>query len=447
MPENGEILNLESHFNDAPPQDAAGIDFSLAIPLKTDGSVCDSYVVTLHNRRLFVKRLKSELRGKPFFRAALEKEYEIGRRLCHPSIPTYVTLGEDFIAMDFIEAQTLAEMIKQRNPWLEDEGNIRKLFLSLLDVVSYLHRHNITHCDLKPDNLLITNDKHNLMVVDFDKCYTDWLDTTSGAPQMYELDMSKKGSREMDFHAMAMLVDLMNKEISSFPFRRFKKFRDLCRANNPSEEKLLKELNARKSPIGVYILFGVLFAGVSVVGGILIGGKGDRTTYLDLSNPEEVVQVNDSDSNPKNEITGNKDVNQLNNNISSSPSLIIENQPEKIEFQPHQEKVSSSGEKEKQNRLPISDTELIIRKHLANIQGLIEVDQMKIELKLDVPTSEKESQKAYLSKLLISIKKEASEELEKKYPEYTSEQLASILSSSPSMQEVEKMVNEINLNW
>jgi serine/threonine protein kinase len=39
--------------------------------------------------------------------------------------------------------------------------------MQLLDSVSYLHRHSITHRDLKPDNILINNSSDKIKLTDF----------------------------------------------------------------------------------------------------------------------------------------------------------------------------------------------------------------------------------------------------------------------------------------
>ncbi|MDE7389049.1 MAG: hypothetical protein K2M97_07360, partial [Muribaculaceae bacterium] len=78
------------------------VDFASARKLDRSGSTCDAYECVVQRRRVFVKRLKSEYRENPLYRAAFDKEFDIGVTLSHPSLPRYIFFGGDHIVMDFI---------------------------------------------------------------------------------------------------------------------------------------------------------------------------------------------------------------------------------------------------------------------------------------------------------------------------------------------------------
>lgn len=65
------------------------IDFEDAIRLPDGGSTCEIYRTRWQRREVFVKRLKEEFRTNPLYLDALDKEYEIGVSLKHPSLPDY----------------------------------------------------------------------------------------------------------------------------------------------------------------------------------------------------------------------------------------------------------------------------------------------------------------------------------------------------------------------
>ena len=141
------------------------IDFNLATQLKTGGSTCDTYIARVNGRLLFVKRLKEEYRHKPIFLNALQKEFEVGAFLRHKSLPVYLEYDEDYISLDYIDGKPLSEMIANNDPWLADEKNVKKLLEELLDVVAYLHDKNVIHCDIKPDNIMLTYGSNNLFLI------------------------------------------------------------------------------------------------------------------------------------------------------------------------------------------------------------------------------------------------------------------------------------------
>ncbi len=187
------------------------IDFALAKPLDRSGSTCDAYECVVQRRRVFVKRLKAEYRHNPLYRAAFDKEYDLGVSLSHPSLPRYVGFGGDYIVMDFIEGDTLADLIKRDDPRLKNRKFVRRLLLELVDVVDYLHRRNIVHCDIKADNVIISPyDDRPATLIDLDKAYTSWLDSTHGSTQKYGCDSCADGA--IDFRGIGKIASQFGQE-------------------------------------------------------------------------------------------------------------------------------------------------------------------------------------------------------------------------------------------
>ena len=215
------------------------IDFDDAIRLPGGGSTCDIYRTRWQRREVFVKRLKEEFRAKPIYLDALDKEFDIGVKLRHPSLPVYHEFHRDYIVIDFVDGQTLAEMIKHNDAWLANERNIVKMLRELVDVVDYLHRHNIVHCDIKPDNIIITANTKNLVLIDFDKSYTDALGDSSGHPGKYGLSVADKGQTAIDFRAIAMVLEKIKANITGFKFSKYKEFVRACNAPDTNCETLI----------------------------------------------------------------------------------------------------------------------------------------------------------------------------------------------------------------
>lgn len=229
--------NQSSGFSDN-KLDNGGVNFNIAKPLKTGGSTCDTYVTRANGRLIFVKRLKEEYRNKPIYLNAIQKEFEVGGMLRHKSLPVYLEYHEDYICLDFVDGQTLSDMIANYNPWLINKENIKRLIEELLDVVAYLHDKNVIHCDIKADNILLTYGTHNLFLIDLDKCYTSWFDNTSGSSEKYGLRENAKKNPSLDFRGIGRLLEYLEDHLPGFPSQDFQIFKDECFSNDVTLENL-----------------------------------------------------------------------------------------------------------------------------------------------------------------------------------------------------------------
>lgn len=253
-----------------------GIDFGSAVRLRGGGSTCDIFRTRWQRREVFVKRLKEEYRSKPLYLDALDKEYEIGVGLKHPSLPDYREFHRDYIVMDYIDGTTLDEMIRRRDPWLADGKNIHRMHLQLVDVVDYLHTHNVAHCDIKPDNIMLTAKGHNLVLIDFDKCYTDALSDTSGDPAKYGMTADDAGSFAIDFHGIARVAERLRSEVPGFKLRRYREFVRACLRPDVTCDELtamLGESRPATSRIALAIGAGVLVIGLITLLTLYLSGS------------------------------------------------------------------------------------------------------------------------------------------------------------------------------
>ncbi|MDE5566842.1 MAG: protein kinase [Muribaculaceae bacterium] len=291
-------------------ESAHEIDFDDAIRLPGGGSTCDIYRTRWQRRDVFVKRLKEEFRAKPIYLDALDKEFDIGVKLRHPSLPVYHEFHRDYIVIDFVDGQTLAEMIKRNDAWLANERNIVKILKELIDVVDYLHRHNIVHCDIKPDNIIITANTKNLVLIDFDKSYSDALNDTCGHPGKYGLSVADKGQTAIDFRAIAMVIEKLKANITDFKFSKYKEFVKACYdpdINCETLTELLSEKANRGATFkGIYkILLSIIAIAaigllISFLGKFYSEERGDHDGYLS----EKIIP----EEKPDESVTPNNDV-------------------------------------------------------------------------------------------------------------------------------------------
>ena len=181
-----------SSFTDVPHE------YPNAIRLSVGGATCECYSVRLHGKLHFLKRLKPELRTDPRYVAALQKEFETGYQLDHPHLVRYVSLTDCDLLMDYVDGETLSQFAEHHPDYFKTRRNAKRFLLQLLSVVSYLHKHQVLHLDLKPDNILITRVSHDVKLIDLGFCYTDSYIDTTGHTDKYAAPEQINGSTQVD---------------------------------------------------------------------------------------------------------------------------------------------------------------------------------------------------------------------------------------------------------
>ncbi|MEI6613955.1 MAG: serine/threonine-protein kinase, partial [Chrysiogenales bacterium] len=85
------------------------------------------------------------------------REAQSAGNLSHSNIVTIYDVGEDegliYIAMEFIEGQSLEDLLKQNKKFSLDE--IVQLFSQIGAALDYAHEKGIVHRDIKPANILV----------------------------------------------------------------------------------------------------------------------------------------------------------------------------------------------------------------------------------------------------------------------------------------------------
>jgi serine/threonine protein phosphatase PrpC len=89
-----------------------------------------------------------------------EREEAIGLGLDHPSIlkilPGPAHKSRPYIVMEFLEGQTLAEVLAALRPLPEKDAV--GIASRVCEALEYLHEHNVIHRDLKPQNIMLCAD-------------------------------------------------------------------------------------------------------------------------------------------------------------------------------------------------------------------------------------------------------------------------------------------------
>jgi len=124
------------------------------------------------NRRVALKELSipPNLDGAQR-RERIERFWREGKaagRLSHPNIVTVFEVGKDgdrhFIAMEFLEGQTLRDALQAGGPL--PLPTVKNYMLQLCDALSYAHRNGVIHRDIKPENVQILPGGH-IKLTDF----------------------------------------------------------------------------------------------------------------------------------------------------------------------------------------------------------------------------------------------------------------------------------------
>lgn len=100
-------------------------------------------------------------------------EMEIHSQLDHPNIIRY----RDFIqtetayilVMDYAKMGTLYDLIADPEQCITEEDTKRFMY-NILTGLAYLHSHDVVHCDIKPENILI-DDTMTAVISDFGKSF------------------------------------------------------------------------------------------------------------------------------------------------------------------------------------------------------------------------------------------------------------------------------------
>jgi serine/threonine protein kinase len=119
-------------------------------------------------RLVAIKVLREDYSRDQAFLDRFRQEAKAAANLSHPNIVTVHDFGLDkgqlFIVMEYVPGTDLKTLIKQRGRFSPDEAI--PLLIQACAGIGYAHRAGLVHCDVKPQNMLVTPDMR-LKVTDF----------------------------------------------------------------------------------------------------------------------------------------------------------------------------------------------------------------------------------------------------------------------------------------
>jgi non-specific serine/threonine protein kinase/serine/threonine-protein kinase len=136
------------------------------------------------DRDVAVKVLRDDLTRDPSLRRRFEREARAAARVSHPHAVAIYDTGEDeardtFIVMERLSGRTLGHELAE-GPL--DEARLREVADAVLGALGAAHEHGLVHRDVKPGNILLTDDG-TFKVCDFGIATSlDAGDTTTRVP-------------------------------------------------------------------------------------------------------------------------------------------------------------------------------------------------------------------------------------------------------------------------
>ena len=114
------------------------------------------------DRSVAIKVLPAELAQHAQLRLRFEREAKTISQLNHPNICTLYDVGDDYLVMELLEGESLAERIA-RGPLPIDD--VLRYGMQVAQALDKAHRAGVVHRDIKPGNVMIT--KSGAKLLDF----------------------------------------------------------------------------------------------------------------------------------------------------------------------------------------------------------------------------------------------------------------------------------------
>jgi Tol biopolymer transport system component len=111
--------------------------------------------------------VKENLNTTPQAQAQFQHEVSLMVKLDHRGLPKVSDQfigpsGRQYLVMDYVEGETLEDVVERRGPLPEAE--VITLAGQLLEVLEYLHNHSVVHRDVKPANIKLRPDGKPVLV-------------------------------------------------------------------------------------------------------------------------------------------------------------------------------------------------------------------------------------------------------------------------------------------
>ncbi|HEU5059368.1 MAG TPA: protein kinase [Kofleriaceae bacterium] len=122
-----------------------------------------------------LKLMQTAFSGDSRARDHFYREARLASSLAHPNVVSIIDFGEDprlgaFMVMELLEGVTLSSRLKEARFGMKTACDV---ILQIAEALDYIHKRQIVHCDIKPDNILLLSTaagerrKHHVKLLDF----------------------------------------------------------------------------------------------------------------------------------------------------------------------------------------------------------------------------------------------------------------------------------------
>lgn len=121
-----------------------------------------------NSRKVALKSIKRDIIDDEVI-TVFKKEFDVMTRLQHPNLVRVHDFGYDersdryYITMEYVDAPSIADMINNKQTFTQD--HILDCLVDLCRAIDFIHSRNIIHRDIKPDNILLQDNK--ALLIDF----------------------------------------------------------------------------------------------------------------------------------------------------------------------------------------------------------------------------------------------------------------------------------------
>jgi len=126
------------------------------------------FTATNNGKKVVVKALKPQCANDPACKELLRQEYETTSILDNKYIRKALDFVQieglgDCIIFEYIEGKSLAEHVRVGTL---SEKQVKSVLTEVCDGLYYLHRNGIVHCNLNPDNIMVTAGDYRVKLID-----------------------------------------------------------------------------------------------------------------------------------------------------------------------------------------------------------------------------------------------------------------------------------------
>lgn len=245
-------------------------------------------------RPVAVKVLREDYSGDPVFQERFRLEAKAAANLTHPNIVTVHDFGLDngqlFIVMENVPGTDLKTLLRKRGRIPQAEA--LSLLIQACAGIGYAHRAGLVHCDVKPQNLLVTPDMR-LKVTDFGIARAlatitpdEQSEIVWGSPQYFAPEQAAGSAPSPASDVYSLGIILYELLTGSLPFQA-DTASDLAKLHLEAEPPLISELLPEVPPDLEQILLKVLakepsqrYRTADQLGRVLMNFGNTRTTSL-----------------------------------------------------------------------------------------------------------------------------------------------------------------------